>query len=154
MPTKPASKRQRPQHHPEDYDLDILSGDDDMFRWFLLCYMLGKPIQSSVAVNTWRVFIDSGVDTPWAILDRSERQLAALLHQGKYTRYQHVMSHALHECMRQLVRMYEGSIMLMLESSADEDEFSKRLQELYGVGPKTAQIIMRETSEYFARRVE
>jgi 3-methyladenine DNA glycosylase/8-oxoguanine DNA glycosylase len=42
----------------------------------------------------------------------------------------------------------------MLDSSMDEDEFSKRLQKLYGVGPKTAEIIMRETEEFFARRVE
>lgn len=56
--------------------------------------------------------------------------------------------------MRQLVDLYEGSLSLMIEQSEHEDEFSKRLQELYGVGPKTAEIIMRETEEYFARRVE
>jgi 3-methyladenine DNA glycosylase/8-oxoguanine DNA glycosylase len=44
--------------------------------------------------------------------------------------------------------------MLMYENSLDEDEFSKRLQELYGVGPKTAEIFMRETEELFARRAE
>jgi 3-methyladenine DNA glycosylase/8-oxoguanine DNA glycosylase len=42
----------------------------------------------------------------------------------------------------------------MCESSMDEEEFSKRLQKLYGVGPKTAEIFMRETEEFFARRVE
>jgi len=56
--------------------------------------------------------------------------------------------------MDQLIRGYEGSLWLMFESSLDEDEFSKRLQKLYGVGPKTAEIFMRETEELFARRVE
>jgi 3-methyladenine DNA glycosylase/8-oxoguanine DNA glycosylase len=42
----------------------------------------------------------------------------------------------------------------MLESSVGEDEFAKRLQKLYGVGPKIAEIFTRETEEYFARRVE
>jgi len=42
----------------------------------------------------------------------------------------------------------------MFDSSEDEDQFSKRLQMLYGVGPKTAEIFMRETEELFARRVE
>jgi 3-methyladenine DNA glycosylase/8-oxoguanine DNA glycosylase len=42
----------------------------------------------------------------------------------------------------------------MYESSMNEDEFSKRLQLLYGVGPKTAEIFMRETEELFARRTE
>lgn len=148
------SPRKRPVHHAADFDLDVLSGDDDMFRWFLLTYLLGKPIQSTVAVRTWKLFLDLNVDTPWAILELSDRQLVGLLHQGGYTRYQHVMTRALKTSMQQLVNMYEGSLYLMLESSEDEAELSKRLQKLYGVGPKTAEIFMRETEEYFARRVE
>ena len=148
------SPRKRPVHHAADFDLDVLSGDDDMFRWFLLTYLLGKPIQSTVAVRTWKLFLDRHVDTPWAILELSDRQLVGLLHQGGYTRYQHVMTRALKTSMQQLVNMYEGSLYLMLESSEDEAELSKRLQKLYGVGPKTAAIFMRETEEYFARRVE
>lgn len=148
------TKRQKPVHHALDFDLDVLSGDDDMFRWFLMTYLLGKPIQSTVAVKTWQLFIDRKLDTPWAILELSDRQLVSLLHQGGYTRYQHVMTRALKTCMQQLVTMYEGSLYLMLESSENEDELSKRLQKLYGVGPKTAEIFMRETDEYFARRVE
>lgn len=56
--------------------------------------------------------------------------------------------------MERLIREYEGSLVWMLDSSANEQEFSKRLQKLYGVGPKVAEIFMRETEEYFARRVE
>lgn len=149
MPRKP-----RPQHHAEEFGLDPLSGDDDLFRWFLLSYLFGKPIQSSVAVNTWKLFIQHKVDTPWAILDMPERKLVHLLHKGGYTRYQHVTAHGLRVCMEQLIRDYEGSLYLMLESSENEDEFSKRLTKLYGIGPKTAEIIMRETEEVFARRVE
>jgi hypothetical protein len=40
------------QHTAAEFDLDVLSGDDDMFRWFLLCYLLGKPIRSETAVDT------------------------------------------------------------------------------------------------------
>ncbi|MNI96778.1 hypothetical protein D3C87_2137000 [compost metagenome] len=56
--------------------------------------------------------------------------------------------------MDQLIREYEGSLMFMFDSSSDENEFSKRLQKLFGVGPKTAEIFMRETEELFARRIE
>lgn len=148
------SKKPKPIHHPEDFGLDVMSGDDDLFKWFLLTYLLGKPIQSTVAVKTWRLFIEEKADFPWAILDMSEYGLVGLLHRGGYTRYQHVMTKALKTCMLQLVRDYDGSLQLMIENSADEDELSKRLQELYGVGPKTAEIFMRETEEYFARRSE
>jgi endonuclease III len=148
------AKRPKPVHYPTDFGLDVLSGDDDLFRWFLLTYLLGKPIQSTVAVRTWKLFIDRKLDLPWAILGLSDHQLTVLLHQGGYTRYQHVMTKALKTCMQQLVNQYEGSLSLMIGESQDEEELSKRLQKLYGVGPKTAEIFMRETEEYFARRNE
>lgn len=147
-------KKPKPIHHPEDYGLDILHSEDDLFRWFLLCYMLGKPIQSVVAVQTWKLFIEQQLDTPWALLEASPMKLSRLLVEGKYTRYNHIMSSALQKMSQQLVTMYEGSLLLMIELSESEDEFSKRLQELTGIGPKTAEIIGRETNEFFARRIE
>jgi endonuclease III len=122
-----------------------------MFRWFLLCYLFGKPIRSSAAVETWRLFIKQKLDTPWAIVDASERELVRVLNRGGYTRYQHVTARSIKVCMEQLIRLYEGSLYLMLESSQDEDEFIKRPQELYGIGPKVAEIYSRETQEVFAR---
>jgi endonuclease III len=147
-------RKTRQVHSASEFGLDVLSGDADMFRWFLLCYLFGKPIQSSVAVTTWRLFIDKKLDTPWAIVEASDHKLVRVLHQGGYTRYQHVTAHGLKACMELLIRGYEGSLYFMLESSFDQDEFSKRLQKLYGVGPKVAEIFMRETDELFARRVE
>ncbi len=152
MPAR--SRRPRPVHHAEDFELDVLRGDDDLFKWFLLSYLFGKPIQSTVAAKTWRVFIDHQLDTPWAILKISEHSLVSRLRQGGYTRYQHVMARALRTCCQQLIDFYEGSLTLMIDSSLDQDELSKRLQKLYGVGPKTAEIFMRELDEFFARRVE
>ena len=61
-----------------------MSGDDDMFRWFLLAYLFAKPIQSSVAAQTWRIFIAHNLDTPWAILQASHRELVRTLDEGKY----------------------------------------------------------------------
>jgi endonuclease III len=148
------SSKPKPIHHAEDFDLDVMSGDDDMFRWFLLAYLFGKPIQAAVAANTWKLFIARKMDNPWAILNASHHTLVRLLDEGKYTRYDESTARALHTSMEQLIRDYEGSLVLMCESSEDEEEFSKRLQKLYGVGPKTAEIFMRETQEYFARRIE
>jgi endonuclease III len=151
---RPRVKKPKPIHYASDFGLDVLSGDDDLFRWFLLAYLFGKPIQSTVAANTWRLFIQRNIDTPWAILNMPGRSLVHLLDEGKYTRYDEVTARALRTCMEQLIRDYEGSLILMIESSENEEEFSKRLQKLYGVGPKTAEIFMRETEEYFARRAE
>lgn len=147
-------RRTRPVHHAHDFGLEVVDNDDDLFRWFLLAFLLGKPIQSKVALKTWQIFVDNKLDFPWAILNKKDRALTSLLRQGGYTRYQHVMTKALKTCMQQLVDGYEGSLMLMIEYSENEEELSKRLQKLYGVGPKTAEIFMRETEEYFAQRNE
>ena len=144
----------RKTHTAAEFDLDVISGDDDMFRWFLLCYLFGKPIRSKTAIATWRLFIEAKMDTPWAIRNASWRELSRLLCNGGYRRYDTVTAHGLHTCMERLIREYEGSLLLMLENSLDEAEFSKRLQKLHGVGPKVAEIFTRETEEYFARRVE
>lgn len=147
--------RKTPKNHTAaEFDLDVLSGDTDLFRWFLLCYLFGKPIQSGVAIATWQLFIEEKLDTPWAIVEASDYRLVSVLHQGGYTRYQHVTAHGLKVCMEKLIREYEGSLYFMLESSMNEDEFMKQLQKLYGVGPKIAEIFSRETEEVFARRVE
>lgn len=147
-------KRVRKSHTASEFDLDVLSSDTDMFRWFLLCYLFGKPIRSETAIATWRLFIDKKLDTPWAIANASERDLVRVLHAGGYTRYQHVTARGLKTCMEQLIRDYEGSLIFMLDSSYTEEEFSKRLKKLYGIGAKVAEIFTRETEEYFARRVE
>ena len=141
-------------HSPEDFGLDIFSGDDDLFRWFLMCFLFGKPIRAETAVATWRLFIEHKMDTPWAIRDASWRKLSNILCTGGYRRYDTVTAHGLQTCMQQLIRDYEGSLWLMLESSQDEGEFSKRLQKLHGIGPKVAEIMTGGTQEVFARRVE
>lgn len=148
------ARKARKQHFAADFGLDVLSGDTDMYRWFLLCYLFGKPIQSNVAITTWRLFIEKKLDTPWAIMETSDHNLVSVLHQGGYTRYQHIVARGLLACMRQLIDDYEGSLYLMLEHSYDEDEFSKRLRKLYGVGPKITEIFVHETEEIFARRIE
>lgn len=148
------TRKVRKTHTAAEFDLDVLSGDMDMFRWFLLCYLFGKPIRSETAVATWRLFVDKKLDTPWAIAEASERELVRVLHVGGYTRYQHVTARGLKVCMERLIREYDGSLTFMMDSSLDEDEFTKRLRSLYGVGAKVAEIFMRETEEAFARRVE
>ena len=56
--------------------------------------------------------------------------------------------------MNQLINSYEGSLSQMLENSQDQDEITKRLQQLYGVGPKITEIFMTSVDEFFARRTD
>jgi len=77
-------RKARKQHYATDFDLDVLAGDNDMFRWFLLCYLFGKPIQSNVAVSTRRRFIEEKLDTPWAIVGATDRSLVSVLRRCDY----------------------------------------------------------------------
>lgn len=147
-------KTNRPIHTAEEFNLDVLSGDDDLFKWFLLCYLFGKPIRSEAAVKTWYLLVEAGLDNPWAILEASRATLLKILHKGGYRRYDYSTIRGLNAAMTKLISEYDGSLRWMLEQSQDEEEFSKRLQKIHGVGPKVAEIFMRETEEFFARRVE
>ena len=113
------SKKERPSYTADLLGLDVLSGDDDMFRWFLACFLFGKPIQASVALKTWQLFIDNKLDTPWAIRDMNRRSLVRLLDEGNYTRYDEVTARSLQKCMAQLIDWYEGSLNLMVELCED-----------------------------------
>jgi endonuclease III len=148
------SRKARKNLTAVDLGVDVFEGDDGLFRWFLACCLFGKPIQASVAIDTWQLLIDKKLDTPWAIAQLRHRQLVRILDEGKYTRYDESTARSLQQCMHQLIDWYEGSLVLMIEQSENEDELSKRLQKLYGVGPKVAEIFMRETEEFFARRME
>lgn len=144
----------RNTHSPIDFDLDIFSGDLDLFRWFLLCFLFGKPIRSETAVKTWKLLVEQGMDTPWAINDAHWHELSRILCEGGYRRYDTVTAHGLQKCVLQLLREYDGSLWMMLESSPDKEELSKRLQALHGVGPKVTEIFMSAVQGIFAQKVE
>jgi len=146
--------KKSPVHYASDFGLDVAENDDSMFQWFTLCYLFGKPIQSEIAVDTWKLLRSKGYDTPWAFTQGKNRKLVRIFYQGRYTRYAESTARGMTRCMEELIKWYDGSLTLMLEQSPNEDDFSKQLQTLYGVGPKVAEIFMRETSELFARRVE
>lgn len=88
-------QRQPKNHTANEFELDIFSGDLDLFRWFLLCYLFGKPIRSESAIKTWQLFVKRKMDTPWAIRDANWRQLSDILCDGGYRRYDTVTAHGL-----------------------------------------------------------
>lgn len=55
--------RSQPKNHTADeFDLDVLSSDMDIFRWFLLCYLFGKPIRSETAAEAAWCWTEGGRD--------------------------------------------------------------------------------------------
>jgi endonuclease III len=128
----------------DDLGLKIEKKELPLFKWFLASYLFGKRIQQNIALQTWEAFMKHGIDTPRKIANSSWQQLVDILGEGHYRRYDESMARNLHEMAHQLIRDYHGNLMNMYYECSDEKEFMKRLQKLKGVGPKTAEIFMRE----------
>lgn len=128
----------------QELGIVIEKKEKPMFQWFLASYLFGKRIQQNVARQTWEVFMKHGIDTPKKIANQSWQQLVELLGEGHYRRYDESTARNLHEMSKELVRDYHGNLLNMYDDCRDEGEFVSRLQKLKGVGPKTAEIFMRE----------
>jgi endonuclease III len=130
--------------HPSDLGIDVSEGrPQQLYRWLLASVLFGRPVQQSVAADTYRVLIDHGLTSPARFAEHDHEGLRRLLDEGSYARIDHVMSDELHEVMAHVVDDW-GSVSHLVRSSADRGELTARLTALTGVGPKTAEIFTRE----------
>jgi 3-methyladenine DNA glycosylase/8-oxoguanine DNA glycosylase len=58
-----------------------------------------------------------------------------------------VMSEELSGVMRALIADYDGSVARLVRTARTRAEVSERLQRFKGVGPKTAEIFLREVPD-------
>ncbi len=128
----------------KDLGLDPNSGEEDLFRWFLASLLFGKRIQQGVARRGWESLIGHGIDTPQAILGAGWRRLVDVLDEGHYVRYDESTADYLLDVARLLLARYHGKITEVLASSRDATDATKRLEQFRGVGPKTAEIFLRD----------
>jgi endonuclease III len=128
----------------DDLGLKVEKKQKPLFKWFLASYLFGKRIQQNVARQTWEVFMAHGIDTPKKIAEQSWQQLVDLLGEGHYRRYDESTARNMIDMSRQLIHEYHGNLLNMYDDCDDDKDFVKRLQRLKGVGPKTAEIFMRE----------
>ena len=128
----------------KDLGLDLSDGAaDGLFRWFLASLLFGRPIQQQVAADTWRVLIDHGLTSPGKFADYDREGLRALLDEGHYARIDYVMTDELHEVMA-VVKREHGSVSGMVKTAESRKDLEAKLTELKGIGPKTAEIFLRE----------
>ena len=129
----------------KDLGIDTASQDEQpLFRWFLASYLFGKRISQEIAKNTWEAFMKHGVDTPRKIANRSWQELVDILGEGHYRRYDESTASNLHDMAGYLIEQYSGKITNLIHEASSRRELEQKLQEIKGVGPKTAQIFSRE----------
>lgn len=133
----------------KDLDIDLSSKEETAyFKWFLACLLFGKPIQQKVAKQTYFEFVNAGFTTPDAILKAGWDKLVEVLDRGHYVRYDYSTATKLLDVSKTLKDKY-GTLTELLQKSQTIDELSSRLQEFKGIGPKTAEIFLRDMAPIF-----
>ena len=129
-------------------DLDIDTGTDQgLFDWLLASLLFGRPVQQQTAAKAYRKFKSDGWDTPEHFTSDDQHPLWHELWEGDYHRMSSVMSEELRDVMRGLTADYEGSVARLVRTAGSRAEVTERLEQFKGVGPKTAEIFLREVPD-------
>ena len=139
-----AEKTQEKKISASDLGIDLASHQEaEYFHWFLACLLFGKPVQQEVARRTYQAFLKEGLVTPAAILQAGWDKLVKILDEGHYTRYDFSTATKLLDIMKQLQET-NGTLLSLLRSCSSREELASKLQEFKGIGPKTAEIFLRD----------
>jgi len=121
--------------------------DQGLFDWVLASLLFGRPVPQQAADSAFRKFKQDGWDSPDHFSADDHHPLWHELWEGDYHRMSSVMSEELRDVMRALITDYDGSVARLVRTSGTREEVSQRLQRFKGVGPKTAEIFMREVRD-------
>jgi endonuclease III len=117
----------------------------DLFCWLIASFLSGKRIQQAVAQSAYRVIVEvHHVDDVGKLAACSHRQLVSMLGQGRYARYDESTATRLTALSQKLIAQYGGRVSELVRSGLAANDLAKRLQEFDGIGPKTAEIFLRE----------
>lgn len=132
--------------YAQELHIDLPSHDEsEYFKWFLACLLFGKPVQQEVARHAFVELVENEhIDSPSAILDAGWDKLVQVLDRAHYVRYDFSTADKLLDVSNALKEEYDGRLKTLLEGCESLDEIATRLQEFKGVGPKTAEIFLRD----------
>lgn len=122
-----------------------------MYRWLVASMLFGRPVQQSVGADAYRALIDRGLTSPPKYAELEREELRAILDDAHYARIDYIMTDELHEVMATIVDEY-GTVSKMVRTSGDRDELTRRLTAMKGIGPKTAEIFLRDLPEHVLPR--
>jgi endonuclease III len=125
-----------------DLGLDMAT-DEGLFGWFVASLLFGRPVQQTVAANTWKLFQQDGYTTPESFIEAGSSVIDHELWQGKYRHLVGVMAEELPRVMKDLIERY-GSVAALVAGATSREDLTARLESFKGVGPKTAEIFIRE----------
>jgi endonuclease III len=139
--------------YSEELGIDLSKRSESAyFRWFLASVLFGARISETTAKNTYRSFIRHGLTNPQKILKAGWDFLVyPVMREGGYVRYDGRKStQVLRDC-EMLIAHYGGRLSRLHEAARDARDLEDRLLALYGVGPVTMNIFLRELRPFWAK---
>lgn len=129
-------------------NLNPSSGDEEqLFRWLIASFLCGKRIQQEVAVSAYRAIVETHkINSVRKMVACTHRQLVFILGEGRYVRYDESTASRLTLLCGKLIDHYDGQVSELVRRSTDSKDLARRLQDFDGIGPKTAEIFMRQIS--------
>ena len=122
-------------------DLSDPSGQE-LYKWLLASFLIGKRIRSSVAVEAYRNLVDRhGLDTPEKLARCSHRDLVRLLGQAGYARYDEFTAKRLHALSVGLSGELDVQVKMLEKNDRGISTFRAWILGFEGVGPKTLEIL-------------
>ncbi|NPV62697.1 MAG: hypothetical protein HPY61_08720 [Methanotrichaceae archaeon] len=129
---------------PYSEELGInLNTPEGRFKWLLASALYGARISASLATRAYRELEAAGLVLPEEIESGGWDRLVQALDKGGYVRYDFSTASEILGIVRDLKAGY-GSLEELYRCSTGQEDLNKRLQDLKGIGPVTAQIFLRE----------
>jgi hypothetical protein len=127
----------------EDLGIDLPSKkEEELFKWFLVCLLFGKPIQRDIAERAYLELVRARLVSPDAVLRAGWDKLVRLLDEAHYVRYDFSTATKLLEVSKELKGSY-GTLTNLVAQARTPGELSARVQGFKHVGPVTARIFLQ-----------
>jgi len=147
------TKLKRSPLFSEELGIDLASKrESEYFRWFLASLLFGARINGTIASHTYRSFLRHGLTTPQRILAAGWDFLVnPVMREGGYVRYDGRKSEQMLRVCRSLLESYGGRLSRVHDGARDARDLEARLLALYGVGPTTMNIFLRELRPFWKK---
>jgi hypothetical protein len=141
------------QLYSEALGIDLAAGGDEAaFAWFLASLLYGGRIAESIAERTYAVFAAEGLLSPAAIIAAGREHLInPVMRRGGYVRYDNRKVDQILRACHTISEDYGGRLGALHEAAADVADLEARLKAIYGIGPVTANIFLRELRPVWAK---
>ena len=143
--TSAPSKAKKARIGPRDLGIDLKGGSGkEVFKWLIACQLFGERISQEVAAKTFTELHKAGYTAPKKLARADWQAVVDALGRGGYRRYDESTARELISIGKYLVKDYDGSMKKWHQQAEGATEITKKVQDFKGVGPKAAEIFVRE----------